>query len=312
MYEITEQVLGEIKKVIVGKDDVIAKIWMAILAGGHVLLDDVPGVGKTTMAMSFARALGLDVKRIQFTPDTMPSDITGFSIYDNGALKVQPGAVMTNLLLADEINRTSAKTQSALLEAMEEGRVTIDGTTYPLPEPFVVLATQNPVGSAGTQLLPESQLDRFLFRLHIGYPDHQSQIDLMKARHTGNPLDKVEAVMDIARLTETIGEAEKTHVSDLIYDYIASLCEATRSHAMVTLGVSPRASLALCRASKAHAFLSRRDYVTPEDVQAVVQDVFSHRLVLSSKARLNEYTPELIISEILQQVKTPVLTETNR
>ncbi len=311
MYEMTDKVLYEIKKVIAGKDEVIKRIWMAILAKGHVLLDDVPGVGKTTMAMAFAAALGLDARRIQFTPDTMPSDITGFSFYDNGNLKVQQGAVMTNMLLADEINRTSAKTQSSLLEAMEEGRVTVDGKTYPLPEPFVVLATQNPVGSIGTQLLPESQLDRFLFRLHIGYPDHEAQINLMKARHTGNPLEKVEAVTDIEGLMSVIQTVEKTHISDIIYDYIATLCEASRSHEMVTLGVSPRASLALCRASKARAFLAKRDYVIPEDVRDVANDVFAHRIVLSSRARLNEYTAELVTDDILKNIQAPPLTENN-
>lgn len=308
-YEVTDQLIREVKKVIVGKDEVLYKVWMTILARGHVLLDDVPGVGKTTMAMGFARALGLDVKRIQFTPDTMPSDITGFSVFEQGLLKYQEGAVMTNLLLADEINRTSAKTQSALLESMEEGHVTVDGTTYPLPAPFVVLATQNPVGSAGTQNLPSSQLDRFMLKLSIGYPDHASQIELMKARHTGNPLDQIQPVLTKERLLSVIDEVEQVYMADAIYDYIALLCEATRNHEMIRLGVSPRASLALCRAVKAKAFLDRRDFVTPEDVEAVAPDVFAHRLVLSSKAKLHDYTAEGLMAEILARTAKPILTE---
>ncbi len=308
-YEINERVLGEIKKVIVGKDEVIKKIWISILAKGHVLLDDVPGVGKTTMAMSFARVLGLDVKRIQFTPDTMPSDIVGFSVYDQGRLKYQEGAVMTNILLADEINRTSAKTQSALLEAMEEGHVTIDGVTHPLPEPFVVLATQNPVGSAGTQNLPSSQMDRFLMRLQIGYPDFQSQMELLKARHKGNPLDQVEKILSKEELKAVTAQVEEVYIADPVYEYVVKLCEATRHHELLKLGVSPRASLALCRAVKAKAFLENRDFVTLEDVADMVSDVFVHRLVLSSKARLHDQTASGIMNEIIENTEKPMIRE---
>ncbi|MDO4477642.1 MAG: MoxR family ATPase [Lachnospiraceae bacterium] len=309
MSDMTQQVISEVKKVIIGKDEVLTKIWMAILSQGHVLLEDVPGVGKTTMALSFSKVLGLEVRRIQFTPDTMPSDITGFSVFDQGRLTYQPGAVMTNILLADEINRTSAKTQSALLEAMEEGQVTIDGETHALPDPFVVLATQNPIGSAGTQLLPNSQLDRFLMKLSIGYPDHQSQISLMRDRQEGNPLDNLKPLMTLEALTALIDQVAGIFISDNVFDYIASLCEATREHPMVQLGVSPRASLALCRVSRARAFVEGRDYVLPEDVMAVVKDVFCHRLALSSKARLNDYTPELVMDEILASVPAPDMTE---
>lgn len=309
MFEVTEAVMGQVKKVIIGKDDVIEKIWMAILAQGHVLLEDVPGVGKTTMALSFAKALGLEQKRVQFTPDTLPSDIIGFSVFDKEKLVYQPGAVMTNLLLADEINRTSSKTQSALLEAMEEKHVTVDGVTHPLPNPFIVLATQNPVGSAGTMRLPNSQLDRFMMKLHMGYPDLQSQISLMKDRGHGNPLDQVEAVLSGAELQQVIAQVADTHIADSVYDYIARLCEATRHHPMVQLGVSPRASLALCRTAKAYAFVQKRDFVVPEDVAAVVKNVFAHRLVLSSKARLNDYTPEMVLDEVLQSEQMPEQTE---
>ncbi len=309
MFEVTEKITGEIRKVIIGKDHVIEKIWMAILAQGHVLLEDVPGVGKTTMALSFAKALGLEQKRVQFTPDTMPSDIIGFSVFDKDRLAYQPGAVMTNLLLADEINRTSSKTQSALLEAMEEKRVTVDGVSHELPQPFVVLATQNPVGSAGTMRLPNSQLDRFLMKLHMGYPDLQSQISLMKDRGHGNPLDQVDCVMSREELQRIIATVADTHIADSVYDYIARLCEATRHHPMVQLGVSPRASLALCRVAKAYAFVHHRDFVVPEDVLAVAQDVFAHRLILSSKARLNDYTPEMVLQEIMESVPMPEQTE---
>ena len=311
MYEVTEKIIREVKKVIVGKDEVVSKIWTAILAQGHVLLEDVPGVGKTTMALSFAKALGLDEKRVQFTPDTMPSDIIGFSVFDKEKLVYQPGAVMTNLLLADEINRTSSKTQSALLEAMEEKRVTVDGVTHPLPVPFVVLATQNPVGSAGTQNLPNSQLDRFIMKLQMGYPDMKSQIDILKDHGHGNPLDQVEPIMTREELVQTIQKVAQTHIADSVYDYIARLTEATRNHPMIQLGISPRGALALCRVAKARAFVNKRDFVTPEDVKASAGDVFAHRLILSAKARLNEYSAQMLVDEILASTKMPALTEKN-
>ena len=307
MYRITQQMMTQVKKAIVGKDEIIQKVWMAILARGHILLEDVPGVGKTTMALAFSKALGLDVKRVQFTPDTMPSDIIGFSVFKQDRLVYQPGAVMTNLLLADEINRTSAKTQSALLEAMEEGKVTIDGQTHPLPRPFVVLATQNPIGSAGTQNLPDSQLDRFMMKLHIGYPDRKSQVEILRDRQTGDPLNSVERIMTLAELETLIDTVTKTHISDGVLDYIAALAEATRVHPLVRQGVSPRGALALCRCARARAFTRERDYVIPEDVQAMASDVFAHRLMLSSKARLNERTAEDILQEILLQVPVPTI-----
>lgn len=312
MDRLTEKLMGEVKKVIVGKDEVIGRIWISILARGHVLLEDVPGVGKTTMALAFARALGLEVKRVQFTPDTMPSDITGFSVFQNGGLRYQPGAVMTNLLLADEINRTSPKTQSALLEAMEEGRVTVDGVTHHLPSPFVVLATQNPLGSAGTQNLPNSQLDRFLMKLSMGYPDRASQVDILRNRQGADPLAAVEPVANRETLEAAIAQAEGVHVSEPIYDYIAALAEATRDNPLVQLGVSPRGALALCRAAKARAFTLGRDYVLPEDVGDVAGFVLAHRLMLSSRARLNDRTQEDILREILDAVPVPRLRERRR
>ena len=311
MNDITTTILKSINSVIAGKEAVVEKVLMAILSGGHVLLEDVPGVGKTTLAISFARTLGLDTRRVQFTSDTMPSDILGFSVYnrDTGNFDYKPGAVMTNLLLADEINRTSSKTQSALLEAMEEGHVTVDGVTHDLPAPFVVLATQNPIGSAGTQNLPNSQLDRFLMKLSMGYPDVGSQVRILRERSQQEPLEQVEPVMRREELIAAIARVRQVHVDDQIYDYIARLAEVTRTHPLLKLGISPRGALALCRTAKARAFAEGRDFVVPEDVTQMAEYVFAHRLMLSSKARLNEYTPEAIVAEVLAQTQPPVLSE---
>ena len=306
-----EKILHEVKKVIAGKDDVLEKIMMTVLSRGHVLLDDVPGTGKTTTALAFSRALGLQYGRIQFTPDVLPSDIVGFSMYhkESGSFVYQPGAVMTNLLLADEINRTSSKTQSALLEAMEEYHVTVDGQTYPLPEPFVVLATQNPVGSAGTQLLPAAQLDRFLIRISMGYPDAQSQIDILKERHHENPLDKLTAAVSREQLLGLMNDARQVHIADPVYAYVVELVTATRENEYIELGVSPRGALALCRMAKSCAFVRGRDYVIPEDVAAVFDDVCCHRLVLSAKARLHRLSAADITAEIVKTVKMPQVQE---
>ncbi len=311
MYDKTVQIQNEVKKAIVGKDDVISKVLMAILAQGHVLLEDVPGVGKTTLATAFARTLGLDTKRVQFTSDTMPSDIIGFSAYDmkTGELQYKPGAIMTNLLLADEINRTSSKTQSALLEAMEERQVTVDGVTRALEAPFIVLATQNPVGSAGTQLLPSAQLDRFLMRLSMGYPDRASQVEIMKGRHHANPLDAIQPVLDIPVLLKLIDQVTEVHVEDRIYDYVSDLVEQTRNNTYIQLGISPRGALAVCRTAKACAFLKGRDYVIPDDVAEIFICVCAHRLVLTPKARLHEQTAESLLADILNKVKKPDVKE---
>ena len=311
MQEKIKEILDQIETVIVGKNEVMERILMAILAGGHVLMEDVPGVGKTTTAMTFARVLGLQTRRVQFTSDTMPSDIIGFSVYDKdtGKLVYKPGAVMTNLLLADEINRTSSKTQSALLEAMEEGHVSIDGKTHPLPDPFIVLATQNPAGSAGTQMLPNSQLDRFLVKLTMGYPDFKSQVSILEERHTENPLDRVQPVVGAEELNALKQRAAAVEMKTSVYEYVTRLAEATRVHPLVQLGLSPRGALAVCRMAKACAFLSGRDYVVPEDVAAVLPDVCAHRLVMSAKARLHEYTPESALSELLQEITPPAVRE---
>ena len=309
MNETIRQILDEIEKVIIGKNEIVEKILMAVLAGGHVLMEDVPGVGKTTTAMTFARVLGLETRRVQFTSDTVPSDIIGFSVYDKEESRFvyKPGAVMTNLLLADEINRTSSKTQSALLEAMEERHVTVDGETYPLPEPFVVLATQNPVGSAGTQMLPNSQLDRFIIKLSMGYPDFESQVNILREHHTDNPLNRIRAVVTAEQLKELSCAAGAVEVKDSVYEYVTRLAQATRKHPLVQLGISPRGALAVCRMAKAYAFLAGRDYVVPEDVAAVFPDVCCHRLMLSTKARMMEESAFSVVHSVLDSVPMPVL-----
>ena len=308
MNKQAESILAEIRKVIVGKDEVIAKVLMAMISGGHILLDDVPGVGKTTLALSFSKVLGLDYKRVQLTSDSMPSDIIGFSVYDKatGNLEYKPGAVMTNLFLADEINRTSSRTQSALLEVMEEQHVTVDGVTHDVPRPFIVIATQNPVGSAGTQMLPDSQLDRFMIRTKMGYPDFQSQVNILKDRHRENPLDHVAPLMDSEGFLTMKEQVSAVYIADSVYEYVTTLAEATRGHEMVLQGISPRGALALCRMVKAYAFVAGRDYVIPEDVGAVFGDVVGHRLILQPKARLTDTTAADITGEILENVPLPV------
>lgn len=307
MNEKISMIQKELEKIIKGKKEVTDKILMAILAKGHVLMDDVPGVGKTTTALGFSKLLGLDFKRIQFTPDVVPSDVTGFTMYDkrDGAFKYCPGAVMCNMLLADEINRTSSKTQSALLEVMEEGHVTVDGETYHVPEPFVVLATQNPLGTAGTQMLPESQLDRFMICVSMGYPDAQSQLELLRDRQTENPLMQAEQVISAEELLKLQEEVRKVYIADCILEYVTALTEQTRTHAVISLGVSPRGALALCRMTKAAAYLNGRDYVVPEDVKAVFADVCAHRLVLSPKARMTNTSAKDVLREILASVQEP-------
>ena len=301
------QILTEVHKVIVGKDDVLKKILMTLISRGHVLLDDVPGTGKTTAALAFHRALGLKYGRIQFTPDVLPSDIVGFSVYskESGTFVYQPGAVMTNLLLADEINRTSSKTQAALLEAMEERQVTVDGVTRPLPAPFAVIATQNPVGSAGTQLLPQAQLDRFMVRLEMGYPDFESQVNILRDRQTDDPLDQVREVSSAAALLEMQQQARAVHMDDSLLEYVTRLTEATRTHPLVLLGVSPRGALAVCRMAKSCAFMDGRDYVLPEDVQSVFIDICAHRLFLAPKAKIADTTAADILIGLLGQVRRP-------
>jgi len=305
-----KEIIDEIKKAVIGKDKVIIKILLAILAKGHVLIEDIPGVGKTTMALSFSKCLSLEHNRIQFTPDVLPTDVTGFTVYNKhtGSFDFKPGASMCNLLLADEINRTSSKTQSALLEIMEEGKVTVDGITHELPKPFIVIATQNPIGSVGTQALPESQLDRFMIKLSMGYPDINSEVEILKAKSNYNPLDYVNAIADAEDLIVLQKVVENVHVDDKIYLYIARLAEATRNNPMIKLGISPRGALALMSISKATALLKGRNYIIPDDISYMYKDAFAHRIILSSSAKINNLTPEIILDDILKSVKQPELT----
>ena len=300
----------EVSTVIKGKDEVIRKVIMAILASGHVLLEDVPGLGKTTLAKAFSKALGFANKRIQFTPDTMPSDIVGMSIYNeqtNAFEYVEGAAVNCNLLLGDEINRTSSKTQSALLEAMAEGCVTVDGVTHQLLEPFVVMATQNPVTSGGTQALPDSQLDRFMICLSMGYPDAESQLAILKNVSDRDVIEKVQPVMTIEDVKQAKSYVKNMQVNDEILRYIICLCEKTREHEHVELGISPRGVGALAEMAKSFALCEGRTYVVPEDVLAIFPDVCAHRLILNTKARRENVTAYEILEEIAQQVEKPKL-----
>lgn len=306
-HEKALKIVKEIKKVILGKDEVIAKILATVLAGGHVLLDDIPGVGKTTLALAFSLATNMEYRRLQFTPDVLPTDVTGFSVYDNksDSFKFKPGAAVCNLFLADEINRTSSKTQSALLEIMEEGRVTVDGITRDLPDPFIVVATQNPIGFIGTQMLPESQLDRFMTCLSVGYPDTESEIAILKERQSVNPLDSVVSVADAKDIVCMREIITQIYTDDKIYAYIAAIAEGTRKSELFKLGVSPRGTLALARASRAVAFLNGRDYVVPDDVVFMVSEVLSHRVVLSTAAKIEGASASQILDDILKTVPMP-------
>ena len=307
IIEQSEHIICEVGKAFMGKNDIVRKVLMTIYAGGHILLEDCPGVGKTTLALAFSKVLGLRFKRIQFTTDTLPSDITGFTVFNQqtGEFEYREGAANCQLLLADEINRTSPKTQSALLEVMEERSVTVDGQTHQLDAPFLCIATQNPAGAAGTQPLPDSQLDRFMVRLSIGYPSREDQIHIVQAQRTQNPLDDLSPVADAASLIEVQQYLGTVHASDSVLGYAVDLCQATRELPLVELGVSPRGVGALVRMSRAHALLKQRDYVVPEDVQAVFSDVCAHRLVLRPQARVEGVTSQDLLTEVLRQVPPP-------
>ena len=299
------RVVAEVKKAVVGKDEVVVKLLLAFLARGHVLLEDIPGVGKTTLALAFSKALGLSCRRVQFTPDVMPSDLTGFSIYNKatGQMEYQPGAVLCNLFLADELNRATSRTQSALLEAMEEGQVTVDGVSHPVPQPFLVIATQNPAGAAGTQLLPDSQLDRFTLRLSLGYPSPRDELELLRRRSAGPMLDRVEQVTDRAGLERLRQAVEAVHISDEVLDYMVRLVGATRRHPAIAQGGSPRATLAVAAVSRAAAFLRGRDYVLPDDVTELFRDTVAHRLILTDAAGTGDP-----LGDVLSSVRPPRLT----
>ncbi len=299
-------VKAEIEKVVKGKSEVVEKVLAAMLAGGHVLLEDIPGVGKTTLAMAIARSMSLSYRRVQFTPDVLPSDIVGFSMYHQETKKFeyQEGAVLCNLFLADEINRTSPKTQSALLEVMEEGTVTVDGVTRSLPDPFTVIATENPLGSSGTQMLPESQLDRFMVCLSMGYPEHEAAVDILK-ENAGKPLSKIVETISVEEFRALRKRPNDMSVHDSIYEYIVTLVEKTRKDPYFAMGASPRGSIALLRMAKAMAVMYGREYVTPEDIRRVFADVLGHRVKLSTKARAEGKDIKQALEELFQGVKVP-------
>lgn len=305
IVEQSKAILAEVSKAFIGENEIVKKVLMTIYAGGHILLEDCPGVGKTTLAVAFSKTLGLSSKRIQFTPDTLPSDITGFTVFnrETNHFEYRDGAANCQLLLADEINRTSPKTQSALLEVMEEHTVTVDGETHVLPSPFICIATQNPVGSAGTQSLPESQLDRFMICLSIGYPSLENQMRIINAQRYSNPLSDVRPVTNAQNLLEVQNYLTSVRVADSVLSYTIRLCEATRVHPLVELGISPRGVSALVKMARAGAVLRERNYVVPEDVQSVFFDVCAHRLILRPQAQVDGITVRDILAEILQQIK---------
>ncbi len=309
--QLIQDLIAEVEKVVIGKHTEIVMLVTAMLAGGHVLIEDVPGVGKTTLAAALSKAAGLKFNRAQFTPDVMASDITGFNIYNRHKeeFEFKNGLVMTNILLADEINRASPKTQSALLEAMEEGAVTVDGTTYKMPQPFMVIATQNPTGYIGTYPLPEAQLDRFVLRLSMGYPNLQEEMTLISARKTVNPLSLVSPVTSAESLTELRRMVSEVKVSAEIAKFIVTLVGETRKSDKITLGASPRASLALMKLSQAYAFIRGRDYVLAEDVSALYAPCVAHRIMLGQEARLEKKTAADVLAEIARTVEVPYRTQ---
>jgi MoxR-like ATPase len=309
-----ESIFNNIEKIVVGKRHVIEKMLVAMLAGGHILFEDVPGVGKTLLVKALARSIGVDFKRIQFTPDLLPTDVIGVSIYNqkSSEFEFKPGPILTNILLADEINRTSPKSQSALLEAMEERTITVDGKTYQLHAPFMVMATQNPVEYEGTFPLPEAQMDRFMLKLHLGYPDKTSELEMLSRIHVTQNVDQLHPVCtieDILQLQETVG---RIYVDDLIKEYIVDICQKTRVHKDVLLGVSPRGTVALFRAAQAFAFLKQRDYVVPDDIKTLAFDALCHRIILKSEARIEGTDVTDVIHEIMERVSVPVMKSEKR
>ncbi len=304
-YEAVKLVMNEVGKVVIGKPQVIKQVMMSVISGGHILIEDIPGVGKTTLATAFSRAMSLKYNRMQFTPDVMPSDVTGFTIYnkEKGEFEYKPGVIMCNMFLADEINRTSSKTQSALLEAMEEGAVTVDGVTRYLDKPFVVIATQNPIGSVGTTLLPESQLDRFMFKISIGYPSKENEVQILNDKNMLKSVDDINAVIDIAGIKEIINEVNNVFVNEAISSYIVDIATATRNSEFIKLGISPRGSIAILKAAKAAAYLDGRNYVIPEDVREIIIPAANHRILLSPRGRMEQMDEEDIINQIVKKIQ---------
>lgn len=308
MHPAIERVLSNIEKVMIGKRDVAELSLVALLAEGHVLLEDVPGVGKTMMVRALAKSVGAAFKRIQFTPDLLPSDVTGVSIYNPKEMEFQfrPGPIMGNIILADEINRTSPKTQSALLEGMEESSVTIDGVTHRLERPFFVMATQNPIEYEGTYPLPEAQLDRFLLKMKMGYPDAADEMEVLNRAQRIPPIEGLETVMDLAELRSLQTEIKEVHVDETIKRYIVEIANGTRNHSSVYLGASPRGSIALMKAAQAYAFMYGRDYVLPDDIQHLAPAVFVHRIILRSEAKFEGITAEEVVGRVIARVPVPV------
>lgn len=306
--QLMQKLSGEISKVIKGKGEAVQLILTALLAQGHVLIEDVPGVGKTTLAMALGKATGLSFRRAQFTPDVMASDITGFTMFnrEENRFEYRSGLVMTNILLADEINRTSPKTQSALLEAMEEKRVTVDGVVHQLPEPFIVIATQNSQGYVGTFPLPEAQLDRFMIKISMGYPTVEEETGILLDRLGENPANEVRPVMTAEQLSACIAEVQQVNFAESLCRYVAELSAATRAHGGVELGVSPRASLAIMQASRAYAYLDGRDYVVPEDIVRLMIPVFSHRIVLRQEMKMRRMDVTTVLQDAVSAVTPPV------
>ena len=304
------RIMQEVKKAVQGKDRCLLWMLSAIVAGGHILLEDIPGVGKTTMALAFSRALGLNYGRVQFTPDVLPSDITGYTLYnkETGKMTYQPGAILCNLFLADELNRATSRTQSALLEAMEEGAVTVDGTRHHLPRPYTDNATQNPTGAAGTQLLPDSQMDRFMIRMSVGYPNPEAEREMVLRRQKGNPLEQIIQVLTREDVAQMQAEAAQVYISPELVDYMIRLITATRTHPNILRGASPRATIAVTAMSRALAYLQRRDYVLPEDIQAVFPEVVDHRLLLPGDAAARGIQSKDLLAGILRNVPAPKLT----
>lgn len=302
-----EAIKAEVGKAILGKEDIIRKVLAVMIAGGHILLEDIPGVGKTTLALAFSRAMDLRFNRVQFTPDVVPSDVTGFTVYskEKDTFVYRPGAAMCNILLADEINRTSSKTQSSLLEVMQEGNITVDGKTWKVPDPFVVIATQNPIGTAGTQMLPEAQLDRFMIQLSIGYPDAKAEVEILKDRKQADPLKSIQKVADAQEILAMRQEAKGIFVHDLIYEYITVLCRRTREHELIRLGISPRGALSLTAMSQAWAYIQGRNYVVPQDIWDVFPDIGRHRIILSPRANVQSMDRDSLLSEILSNAPMP-------
>lgn len=306
--QLMQKLSGEISKVIKGKGEAVQLILTVLLAQGHVLIEDVPGVGKTTLAMALGKATGLSFRRAQFTPDVMASDITGFTMFnrEENRFEYRSGLVMTNILLADEINRTSPKTQSALLEAMEEKRVTVDGVVHQLPEPFIVIATQNSQGYVGTFPLPEAQLDRFMIKISMGYPTVEEETGILLDRLGENPANEVRPVMTAEQLSACIAEVQQVNFAESLCRYVAELSAATRAHGGVELGVSPRASLAIMQASRAYAYLDGRDYVVPEDIVRLMIPVFSHRIVLRQEMKMRRMDVTTVLQDAVSAVTPPV------